>query len=163
MVRYPKDVAVIWLVMVVIILVLALAQKPRSSKNRRFETAILRKLFPVFGAYLLLLLLLPETMGVGKFPQQIRLMVTIRLVEFIAAFAILGYVTAEMRGRKDVSSLKGLTLGVMLSALLIIITHLIKGVDLFIWKKIYLSLPLITASLYGGILYRIQLAAFKRG
>jgi len=35
-------------------------------------------------------------------------------------------------------------------------------VDLFTLKKIYLNLPLITASLYGGILYRIQLAAFKR-
>ena len=162
MARFPKDMAIIWVVVILIIAFQALSQKQIPSKERRFEMATLKKFFPIYGLYLLILLVLPTAMGMGKFPQQVKLMTTIRLVEAIAAFTVMGFVMAEMRGRKDASPLKGLTLGVIVAALLIIITHLIKGSDPFTWKKIYLNLPLIAATLYGGILYRIQLAAFRR-
>ena len=162
MVRYPRDVAIIWLIMVVVILVHALAQKEVLSRNRRFEVATLKKLLPVYGVYLLLLLLLPATMGVGKLPAQTRLMTTIRLVEFIAAFAVLGYVTAEIRGRKVESHAAVLILTVCISAGLLVIIGLIKGSIPITPERLYHILPFILASLTGGIIYRFQLTAFKR-
>jgi glycopeptide antibiotics resistance protein len=162
MVRYPKDVVIIWIVMFVIILIQAVSQKPRSSKNRRFETATLRKLLPVFGVYLLLLIFLPATMGVSSLPEQSQLLTTIRLVEFIAAFAILGYMIAEMRGRKDQSPFPGLCLAFGISSALLVLSALIQGTDPIMGKLIHHGLPLVVASLYGGMMYRLQLAAFKR-
>ena len=124
--------------------------------------AILKKLLPVYGVYLLLLLLLPAAMGVGKLPQQTRLMASIRLVEFIAAFAVLGYLTAEIRGRKVESHAAVLILTIGISTGLLVIIGLIKGEISITLEKLFHILPFILASLTGGIIYRFQLAAFKR-
>jgi len=159
---YPRDVGIIWVVMFVIILIQAVSQKPGLSKNRRFEMATLKKLLPVYGVYLLLLLLLPATMGASTLPEQSRLLTTIRLIEFIAAFAILGYVIAEMRGRRDQSPFPGLCLAFGISSALLVLIALIQGSGPITWKLFNHALPLVAASLYGGIMYRLQLAAFKR-
>ena len=163
MVRFPKDVAVIWIVMVVAILVFALAQKPMATKqNRRFELPTLKRVVPFLGAYLILLLLLPSDMGVSKIPQQVKLMATIRLVELIAAFAVLGYVVAEMRGRKQDKPATVLALTAAVTIAFLLFTSLIKGSFPTTFKELFYILPLVLGSLYGCILYRTQLAVFRR-
>ncbi len=148
--------------MIGIIFVQALLQKPVSSENRRFEMSTLKKLIPVYGCYLLVLVLLPSTMEAGKFAHQFKLMATIRVVEFIAAFAVLGFMTAEMRGRKEESLGISLIMAYCFSMGLIALKGLLQGADAVTLQNIIFSLAFTGASLYGCMIYRFQLSAFKR-
>ena len=162
MIPYPKDILIIWITLIVIIFVQALFQKPVSSENRRFEMSTLKKLIPVYGCYLLILVLLPSVMEAGKFAHRFELTATIRVVEFIAAFTVLGFMTAEMRGRKDESVGISLIMAYCFSMGLIVLKGLLQGADAVTLQNIVFSLAFIGASLYGCMIYRFQLSAFKR-
>jgi len=161
-IQHPKHTASVLIVMGAIIMVQALFQKDRPSRSRRFEMRTLKNLFPVYGAYLLLLVLLQATKGVGKIPEHFQLMTTMHMVEFIAAFTILGYVTAQMRGRKEESPLFCLGVVFAVSSAMVVLISLTRGVSPVTVQKLVLGLSLIGSSLYGVMLYRLQLAAFKR-
>ena len=65
---------------------------------------------PIYIIYLLLLAVWPTTITAGEWQDMIifqelafeeRIVVTFRFVAVIAAFTLLGYIIAEMRGRKN--------------------------------------------------------------
>jgi hypothetical protein len=84
---------------------------PQPSKERRFERATLKRVFPVFGLYLILLALWHPfrpltawhlTLG---FTDQITEKSTQILnprIEYLVAFTVLGYLSAEWRGRSEI-------------------------------------------------------------
>ena len=80
-------------------------------------------MFPLYGVYLLLLSVWPTTLPLAEWPNDLdytrlteaqRIVFTARFIEVIAAFTLLGYMVAGMRGRKDESASENGWLGAWL-------------------------------------------------
>ena len=155
----------------IIVRLLTAFQRKTIQAERRFELPTLRRLLPLYIFYLLLLALWPTTVAFGEWQEVVhfqelmfneRVVFIFRFVEYIAAFTLLGYIVAEMRGRKQESVTKILMWIVVLSLSCVIGIVLIKGHTPFSFLTL-IEVALITgASLYGGIIYRLQLAAIQR-
>lgn len=87
-----------------------LAALPLRSPDRRFERAVLRRLLPVFAAYLLLAALWPPGRPLAPWHGMLGLTNQLEdesvsslfpLIEYLAAFTLLGYLSAEWRGRSE--------------------------------------------------------------
>jgi glycopeptide antibiotics resistance protein len=90
------------------------ARFPLQNKRgeRRFERSTLNVLLPLYALYLLLLALWPTTVPFQDWQRSVsfqeltfdqRIVFTFRFIEIIGAFTLLGYMVAEMRGRKKES------------------------------------------------------------
>jgi hypothetical protein len=90
-----------------------------------------------------------------------HILLTFRFVEIIAAFTLLGYIIAEMRGRKNeaVENTLGWTFFIAASsAILIEIVKIYPSVD----RISILSIIIISAaSVYGAVIYRLHLSAIE--
>jgi hypothetical protein len=91
-----------------------------------------------------------------------RIVFASRFIEVIAAFTLLGYMVAGMRGRKNESGLKMLSWVAGSAQAFSILTAVLRD---------FLTGPLSSmqevslftgAALYGAVIYRLQLAAVKR-
>ncbi len=145
--------------------------KAGKMNERRLELPTLKRILPLFILYLLLLVIWSTTSPIGAWlfktdVQELvfnkRLVSTFRFIEFIAAFTLLGYMIAEMRGRKNESA--GKTLGwIFFTALIVsIIIEIIRGYPPLIRSSILEIVFTTAAALYGGVIYRLQLAAIQR-
>ena len=98
----------------------------------------------------------------GELAFNDRIVFIFRFIEFIAAFTLLGYMIAEMRGRKNESF--GKTLGwiffITLSASVVIV--ILRGLSPLIAFDTVEIIIITAASIYGGVIYRLQLAAIRR-
>ncbi len=128
-------------------------------------------LLPIYVVYLFFLIFWPTTLPIGEWQARIdfqgltlheRIVFIFRFIEFIAAFTLLGYMIAEIRGRKNEST--GKTLGWIFFTALIcsIIIETIKGYPPLLTSNMLEAIFIIAAGLYGGIIYRLQLAAIQR-
>jgi len=155
----------------IIVRLLTAFQKKTIQADLRFVLPTLKRLLPLYIFYLLLLALWPTTVAFGEWQRTVhlqelmfdeRIVFIFRFVEYIAAFTLLGYIVAEMRGRKQESVTKILVWIVVLSLSCVIGIVFLKGHTPFSLLTI-VEVALITgASLYGGIIYRLQLAAIQR-
>ena len=140
------------------------------APDRRFELPTLRRVWPLFGGYLVLSALwpLPWVAGawrggwalsdLGDMPGLVPLL---RALEYLAAFTLLGYTIAEARGRRTESPAR-LTGGV--AALCVGAAAILEGLRGFhpAHRASLLALLLAgAAGLYGGLIYRRQLAAVR--
>jgi hypothetical protein len=155
----------------IIVRLLTAFQRKTIQAERRFELPTLRRLLPLYIFYLLLLALWPSTVAFGEWQGTVhfqklmfneRVVFIFRFVEYIAAFTLLGYIVAEMRGRKNESVAKILMWIVLLSLSCVIGVVFIKGHTPFSLLTIIEAALITGASLYGGIIYRLQLAAIQR-
>jgi hypothetical protein len=112
---FPLEVSALAMVVGAAAQLSAWRWKRGGKSERRFELPTLKKVFPLFGLYLLLLSVWPTTLPISewsvgvdykRFTEVERIAFTARFIEVIAAFTLLGYMVAEMRGRKDESTLK---------------------------------------------------------
>ena len=155
------------------IFVQLLTRTPQRAKNeeRRFELPALKSLLPIYAVYLLLLAAWPSTLPIGEWQSNInfqelvfneRMVFILRFIEFIAAFTLLGYMIAEMRGRKNESA--GRTLAWIFLAALIssIIIEIIRGYPPLLGSNILEIVFITAAGLYGGVIYRLQLSSIHR-
>ncbi len=145
--------------------------KKKDTTERRFELPTLKRLLPIYLFYLLLVTVWPTTVPLsewslrGEFQlldQAKRVLFISRFVEVIAAFTLLGYLLAEISGRKresGLTSLKRVLLYVMGIAICITTLHnvLVKPLYIFVETAI-----LTIAAMYGAIVYRLQLAVVKK-
>jgi glycopeptide antibiotics resistance protein len=155
----------------IIVWVITTFQRQPKQSERRFELPTLRRLLPLYIFYLLLLALWPTTVAFSEWQTSVhmqelmfndRVVFIFRFVEYIAAFTLLGYIVAEMRGRKQESVNKIMMWILLLSLSCVIGIVFLKGHTPFSLLT-FIEVALITgASLYGGIIYRLQLAAIQR-
>ena len=143
----------------------------RDSTERRFELPTLKRLLPVYLVYLLLLSVWPSTSPLGQWhlnadfmslDQAQRILFISRLVEVIAAFTLLGYLFAEMSGRRnetDLTSLKRVSLRLLAVTIFISILRNRLSQPLYIFME---AVVFTAAAIYGAIIYRLQLAVVKR-
>jgi hypothetical protein len=145
--------------------------KRGNKSERRFELSTLKKAFPLYGLYLLLLSVWPTTLPLagwsngldyGRLTEVQRIVFASRFIEVIAAFTLLGYMAAGMRGRKSEPALKTLAWVAGSASAFSILTAVLRD---FITGPLssVLEASLFTgAALYGAVIYRLQLAAIRR-
>lgn len=141
------------------------SQLHRLNRNRRFELPTLRMVLPLFAAYLALAALWPldgadllwragvHFFPAGTMPVDIDVY---RALEHIAAFTLVGYVIAEVRGRADrpygdmVQHVAAWGTGL---ALLLEFT---RGLHPMYGASVLLCGAASAASIFGGWMYYLQ-------
>jgi VanZ family protein len=147
------------------------AGRPRPAPpERRFELPTLRRVWPLFAGYLALSALWPVPwtavawrggwglVGLGDTPGLVPML---RALEYLAAFTLLGYSIAEARGRRTEPPAR---LALWVAALCLAAAAVLEGLRGFHPAHGASALALLLAGgagLYGGLIYRRQLAAVR--
>ena len=87
---------------------------------------------------------------------------TFRFIELIAAFTLFGYMIAEMRGRKNESAGKTFARVLITALVAFVIITMLKGLPSLIPFSLIGTGLISAASLYGAVIYRLQLSAIER-
>jgi glycopeptide antibiotics resistance protein len=139
--------------------------------ERRFELPTLKVLLPLYAVYLMLLALWPTTVPFQDWEFKMRfqeltfnerIVFIFRFIEMIGAFTLFGYMIAEMRGRKK-ESLKAALAWVFL--IVLVCSGAIETARAYppLLGSDLLEILLMTgAGLYGGMIYRLQLAGIRQ-
>ena len=147
------------------ILAAVLAAIPKSSDNRRFERATLRRLIPVFILYLLLQALWPFIQPIGAWHgtfgltdplAQEDIRVNIRLIEHLAAFTVLGYMLAEWHGRAELSWGRDFSQLLVLGLSGALILEFLVGFQTGPGASLLRLIIATCGAVFGGILYHLQ-------
>ena len=170
MVRYPLRIIFFGAVLGAVSQLLAKVLKAGERTERRFELPTLKRLFPLYLIYLLLVAAWPTTVPLNEWQVLIdfqaltldeRIVFTFRFIELIAAFTLLGYMIAEMRGRKKAAAGNTIVwvLITVLAASVVII--MLKGFPALNYFSLIEIALISAASVYGAVIYRLQLSAIQ--
>lgn len=141
------------------------AALPWHAADRRFEQTTLRRLLPILALYLLLVALWPPARSLGPWHGMLGLTnrsVSISpfqpapLLEYLAAFTVLGYVSAEWRGRLERSlrhDLPQLLLVPLISALTL---EGLVGFQVGHGASLIRAVLVVVGALLGGMIYHRQ-------
>ena len=136
----------------------------QNTEERRFELTTLKKVFPVFNMYLILLALWeplrPLTnwhWSIGFTDQITETSTSILMprIEYLIAFTVLGYLLAEWRGRseipfrKDIHRLFFISIGIAIALEFIVGFQSGSGASLI---RLLLS---VVSALFGGAIYHL--------
>jgi glycopeptide antibiotics resistance protein len=169
--RYPLRIVIFGAIIGAVSQILARLPIAGSKDERRFELPTLKRLLPLYVIYLLLVAAWPTTVPLNQWQAIIhfqeltfdeRIVFTFRFIELIAAFTLLGYLIAEMRGRKNESSGKTLAWTVLAALSTSVIIAVLEGFSSLVAVNILETGIITAASLYGAVIYRLQLAAIQR-
>jgi VanZ family protein len=169
--NFPLKILFFGIVIIFIVQILARLTGNGAPREKRFEIPTIKKLLPIYIIYLLLLAFWPTTITAGEWQHLVifeelvfeeRIVLIFRFVEFIAAFTLLGYVIAEMRGRKDEAVEKTLGWTFFIAVAAAIFTEVLKTYPTLNSINILSIVIIISACLYGAVIYRLQLAAIER-
>ena len=131
----------------------------------------MKRLLPLYGVYLLLLSLWPTTLPLAEWSNGLdykrltevqRMVFAARFIEVIAAFTLLGYMVAGMRSRKNESPLKMLSWVFGSASAFSILTAVLRDYFSGALSSVLEASLFTTASLYGALIYRLQLAGVRR-
>ncbi|MDR4505684.1 MAG: VanZ family protein [Candidatus Scalindua sp.] len=153
----------------VFVRILIFALQKIEHKERRFEITTLRRIWPIYAVYLSLLTFWPWRWpdrlwkgAIGFAGVHGSTILILRLLEYVLVFTFLGYMVAEVRGRKKETffiTMMWVFLACFASGCLL---ELIRGFH----PKHTASLAQLIIStgvgMYGGLLYRLQLTAVRR-
>ncbi|XPS88614.1 putative membrane protein, VanZ-like [Desulfosarcina variabilis str. Montpellier] len=140
--------------------------KKNHTTERRFELPTLKRLFPIYLFYLFLLSVWSTTIPLGEWTlrgdfhslyQAERVLFIARFVEVIAAFTLLGYLLAEMSGRKKQTRLGALNLVVIYILGIAIFTTTLRNIRSELLFMLVEAFLFAMAGIYGAIIYRLQL------
>jgi len=144
--------------------------KAGERTERRFELPTLKRLFPLYLIYLLLVASWPTTVPFNEWQVFInfqefnsgeRIVFTSRFIELIAAFTLFGYMIAEMRGRKNEAPGKPFAWVLITALIASVVITILKGLPVLIFFSL-IEIGLISAaSLYGALIYKLQLSAIE--
>lgn len=135
--------------------------------ERRFELPTLKKLLPLFIIYLLLLTVWPTTLPFKDWQSHVnlleftfdkRMVFTFRFIEIVAAFTLLGYIIAEMRGRRKESFFETFGWVYLMALCASVVMALLRSFPPPFEFNIFEMVLIVSASLYGAAIYRLQLA-----
>ena len=140
------------------------------ASERRFELPTLRRVWPLLVGYLIMSALWPVPWspvpwhggwGVADLADMPGVTPMLRALEYLAAFTLLGYTVAESRGRREEGSgarLARLTAASVLSAAAL---EALRGFHPGHGASMLVLLLTAAMSLYGGLIYRIQLGVVR--
>ena len=141
------------------------------SINRRFESKALSEAAPFYAAYLLLLVAPVAAysstgwrgeLGFGIAPDAWNSTAVLHVLETVVAFTLLGYMLAELRGRREARFRQGVRYIAACSAGAAALTELLEGLRPDGGASALRMALLIVAALYGAWLYHLQRAHVRR-
>ena len=168
---YPLQVIFFGAVLGAVFQLLARVLRPGPRTERRFELPTLKRLLPLYLIYLLLVAAWPTTVPLNGWQVFIdfqaltsreRIVITFRFIELIAAFTLLGYMIAQMRGRKNEAAGKTFAWVLITALVASVIIIMLKALPASISFSLIETGLISAASLYGAAIYRLQLSSIKR-
>jgi VanZ family protein len=154
------------LVLVALIVIVFGAGTPRPEP-KRFEIPVVRWVIPLFLIYLLLLAITPAVattgtwtirLGLGRSVAGAGTVATLRLIEYVAAFTLLGYMIAEIGSRLEGDFRHTATRIVLMVAPIAVLFEVVRGFHPDHGASISLLFGAVTGSLYGGMVYHLARA-----
>ena len=142
-----------------------------ERKQRRFEIPVLKRLWPIYAAYLILLSLSPLPSGYRNWSGawalydlgSERFIVPVWwLTEYFAAFTLLGYIVAESHGRRNVTQSRSILWSCFWCGLVAALLEVCRGFHPRYAASFLQGLFAFTGSLYGSLIYWLQLHAIQR-
>ena len=147
----------------VAILTAALAMIPRRAADHRFERTTLTRLLPIFIIYLFLSALWPLSTPltpwhgiIGLTDHFDAITINFRLLEHLAAFTILGYISAEWRGRDELSWRRDFPRLLLVATSSALILEVFVGFQVGPGASLLQATFAILGALFGGVLYHLQ-------
>ena len=171
LVNFPIEVTGFGLIIGIIVQIPARLSLRRKRNEKRFELPTLRILLPLYAIYLILLAVWPTTLPFLDWQFNInfqelvfneRMVFTFRFIELIAAFTLWGYMIAEMRGRINESSGKTFARVLITALVAFVIITMLKDLPALISFSLIEASLISAASLYGAVIYRLQLSAIEQ-
>ncbi len=168
--HFPLAMAALALVVGFIARLWSLFWEKRDRAERRFELPTLKWLLPIYLVYLLLVSIWPTTLPLGQWPldgdyqslkQTERVLFVARFVEVIAGYTLLGYLLAELYGRRKETGLQSLRRVFLLVAGIAIGITALRNVRM---QPLYALVEVIfftTSAMYGAVIYRLQLTVAR--
>jgi len=167
---FPIQIVAFGIGLCLLIQVPARLIQTNRMEEKRFELPALKMLLPLFVIYLLLLALWPTTQPLADWQTRVdfleftfdkRMVFTFRFIEIIAAFTLLGYIISEMRGRKKESFFETFGWIYLIALCASVVMALLRSFPPpFEFNVLEMAL-IVGASLYGALIYRLQLKALK--
>jgi hypothetical protein len=126
-----------------------MAESPAA--DRRFELATLLRAAPFFVTYLLLLPLVPQ-------PTDVTLQRTaiLGVVEITAAFTVLGYMTAEAWGRRELPFRQTVPVVTGVAGIAAAVVAGLRAGGAPTAAQMPETIAALVAAIYGGWLYHLQ-------
>jgi VanZ family protein len=144
--------------------------RSQDEMDRRFEQSTLKKVFPIFAAYLILLALWEPlrpwttwhwSLGFTNNITETSLQVLIPRMEYLIAFTILGYLLAEWRGRLEIPLTQDL-LRLFLSATAVaLVLEFLAGFQIGPGASLIRAAMAIISVLFGGMIYHLLRAHIR--
>ena len=145
------------------ILTAVLAAIPRRAADHRFEHTTLVRLLPFFAIYLFLSALWPlfkpltTWHGIfGLIDHFDQVTINFRLLEHLAAFTVLGYISAEWRGRAELSWRRDLPRLLLVATGSAVLLEVLVGFQTGPGASLLRAILAILGALFGGVLYHLQ-------
>jgi glycopeptide antibiotics resistance protein len=141
----------------------------RKNDQRRFEIPVLKRVWPIYSAYLILLSLSPlpsryqnwsGVWGFYNLGEQFRVPVW-WLTEYFAAFTLLGYIVAESHGRRNITQGRSILWSCFWCGLAAALLEACRGFHPRYAASFLQGLFAFTGSLYGSLIYWLQLHAIQ--
>lgn len=170
LINFPIQVATFGICACLITQIFVRFLQKNHISEKRFELPTLKKLFPLFIIYLLLLTLWPTTLALQnwqshyhlfEFAFNKRVVFTFRFIEIIAAFTLLGYIMAEMRGRRKESIFETFGWIYLIALCASVLMEILRSFPPPFTFNVFEMALLIGASLYGAFIYRLQMKAIQ--
>ena len=161
---------VLTLGLAVMLLTTALTSLRQSSNERRFERSTLKRIFPIFGLYLLLLALWPPLRPLAGwhaalgFTDQIAEHSTQILyprVEYLVGFTVLGYLLAEWHGRSEIPLSQDMPRLVLLSLGIALALEFLVGFQSGPGASLIRAIMVVASALFGGTIYHLLRAHIR--
>jgi glycopeptide antibiotics resistance protein len=149
----------------VAVLAAALAALPWRSPDRRFERTTLSRFLPIFALYLALSALWPPlrplvpwhgTIGLADRLQSKSVTAILPLIEYLAAFTVLGYLAAEWRSRSEITLARDLPRLLLVAAASALALEFFAGFQAGLGASLARALLVIGGALLGGTIYHLQ-------
>lgn len=167
--RHPFPVLAI--VLAVMLVTMALTLVPQSSKERRFERATLKRMFPIFGLYLFLVALWPPlhpltttwhaTLGFTDRITETSMQVLYPRIEYLVAFTVLGYLLAEWRGRSEIPLAQDLSRLFLYSSGIALALEFLAGFQSGPGASLIRAVLVVVSALFGGTIYHLLRAHIR--
>jgi len=140
-----------------------------KSDQRRFEIPVLKRVCPIYVVYLILLSLSPlpsryqNWSGVwGFYNLGEEFFVPVWwLTEYFAAFTLLGYIVAESHGRRNITQRTSILWSCFWCGLAAALLEVCRGFHPRYAASFLQGLFAFTGSLYGSLIYWLQLHAIQ--
>jgi glycopeptide antibiotics resistance protein len=154
----------------VMFLAAILTSRPKRSSERRFEQTTLKRMFPVFMLYIILLAFWEPTrpltawhwaLGFTDKIAETSMQGLIPRIEYLVSFTVLGYLFAEWRGRSETPLIQDLPRLFLISIGFALALEFFVGFQIGPGTSLIRMAVAVISALFGGSIYHLLRAHIR--